>query len=84
LKGASLSDLVAPISKIHYDKDWVQRPLFDKSDKGKLDNKTVRISLPLQIQNVTNEYVFTFTVKWEPTHPELQNIEFSEWLEKQK
>jgi len=81
LKDASLSDFLAPVSKIN--SNGSQRPLFSKTDGKKLENKTVRISLPLQIQNVTNEYVFTFTIKWEYKHPEMRNMEFEEWLEKQ-
>ncbi len=72
LRDAKISDLLAPVGKIYYDdystydKGWKHRPLF--SDKRSLDNKTVRVSLPLQIQNVTNEYIFTFTIKY--VHPE--------------
>jgi hypothetical protein len=84
LRGARISNLLAPVSKIHYSDGWAQRPLFNNADGEKLDNKTVRVSLPLQIENVTNEYVFTFTIKWEYTHPELQNMSVEEFLELQK
>jgi hypothetical protein len=78
-RGASLSSFLAPVSRISRGR---MSPLFDGTG-ARLENQTVRISLPLQIQNVINEYVFTFRINWRYTHPELQNMTFEEYMERQ-
>ena len=60
-RGARLNSFLAPVSRI---RGGALLPLFDERNRS-LDNRTVSISLPLQIQNVTNEYVFTFRINWE-------------------
>lgn len=46
---------------------WNQHPLFPtprKTEISVLDNKTVRVLLPISFDGSTKEYMFTFTVKW--------------------
>lgn len=80
-RGATLTNSLTPVRNIGRDG---RRPLFDRSDRERLENRTVRILLPLQIQNVTNEYTFTFRINWQYTHPELRNMTFEEYMQRQQ
>lgn len=72
LKDATLTDLLAPVSKVYYSDGWGQNNLFPSHKSDNIENKTVRVSLPIQIQGTTNEYVFTFKISWRYAYPELQ------------
>lgn len=67
LKGTELSDLIAPVDRL--DK-WLI-PRIGVQDP-KMDGKTVKILLPIEIKGVVNEYIFTFDIVWRYTYPELQ------------
>ncbi|WP_183567399.1 hypothetical protein [Mucilaginibacter sp. SP1R1] len=71
IKGAKLSDLIAPTDYVYYSEGsyggWRQLNLFESPKKHTLpafDGSQVRILLPIVISGVTTEYIFTFTVKW--------------------
>ena len=75
-----ITDMMLPTDNVYYASDagWVETPLFmnsaQTSDKlrevtKKNIGKTFQVLLPLQIQDVTNEYTFTF---------EIQHIKFNE------
>lgn len=73
-KGASLSDIVQPTDNVYYVSGqyggWRTSNLFNFNiDKANLETskapyigKTVRILLPILIQDVRNEYVFEFKI----------------------
>lgn len=73
-KGASLSDIVQPTDNVYYASGqyggWRTSNLFNFNiDKANLETskapyigKTVRILLPILIQDVRNEYVFEFKI----------------------
>ena len=68
IKGTSLVDFVAPTNRIYYSDGWWQRDLCNTASKAKIE--TIRLMLPIQIQDVINEYIFAFDVEWEYNHPE--------------
>lgn len=73
-KGASLSDIIQPTDNVYYISGqyggWQTSKLFNynidvkKLEESKLPyiGKTVRILLPILIQDVRNEYVFEFKI----------------------
>lgn len=76
VRGATISDLIFPSDNVYYVSGqyggWRETPLFPNSsmtssqellEKAKpLIGKTVQILLPLKIEDVVNEYIFSFTV----------------------
>jgi len=77
VRGATVSDQVFPSDNVYYISGrfggWRDLPLFPCEShvsaedlKGKTDEyvgKSVQILLPLQIEDVVNEYIFTFKVQ---------------------
>lgn len=46
---------------------------YGGNDKGAQDGESMRLILPIQVENTTYTYSFIFTLKWEWSHPELRN-----------
>lgn len=72
-RGTSFSDIVLPTENVYwrngmYTSNWEERPLFPQydsrpaADASSLPGKTVSIMMPVIIQNVSNEYTFTFEI----------------------
>ncbi|MGL4806449.1 MAG: hypothetical protein ACRC26_08895, partial [Bacteroidales bacterium] len=73
-KGASLSDIIQPTANVYYISGkyggWRTANLFDfninkanlEASKASYIGRTVRILLPIFIQDVRNEYVFEFKI----------------------
>ena len=60
VKKTKINDLVIPVDNIHSSSDgWYISPLFSVQ---KSDGKTVKILLPIQIQETINEYIFSFKI----------------------
>ena len=73
--GASISELIAPTSRIKYSDGWYQQSIVssNKSNDPNVVGKTIKILLPIEVNGVINEYVFCFTIGWKFTYPEYQN-----------
>jgi hypothetical protein len=76
VKGASIEDLVMPTDNVYFVSGqyggWRETPLFknNASTSEELEviktayiGKTVKILLPLKIEDTTNEYLFTFKIE---------------------
>lgn len=77
VRKATITDLIIPSDNIYYvsgqDGGWRSAPLFLsesgpnaeklKLKTGKYIGKTVQVLLPLQIEDVVNEYIFVFEVQ---------------------
>lgn len=75
IRGSVLSDLVAPVDKVHYASGqyggWYTRPLFEvnswttsgaKAMEDKIRGKTVSILLPIVYEGRTREFIFNFKI----------------------
>ena len=59
-KKTKINDLVTPVDNIYYvNGGWDKRPLFSVQKSA---GKTVKILLPIQIQETINEYIFSFKI----------------------
>lgn len=59
-KKTKINDLVTPVDNICFNRDsWGTLSLFSAE---KSDGKTVKILLPIQIQETINEYIFSFKI----------------------
>jgi len=76
VKGASIDDLIMPTDNAYYVSGqyggWTELPLFKNrastpeelnAIKDSYVGKTVRILLPIKIEDTTNEYLFTFKIE---------------------
>ena len=73
IKGANLEDIIIPTNKVYFNNSyWESANLFKKyineDEKEKFinenkDTKIVKVLLPLEIEGVVNEYIFSFSVK---------------------
>lgn len=75
IKGATLDDIACPTSNIYYSdsgKEWRVYSMYPKD----ISTKTykVRLMLPIQIKDVSNEYIFEFDIKYQYKHPERLNL----------
>lgn len=73
IKGASIDELACPISNVYYSetsKEWRTKSMYPNAK----DTKQVQLMLPIQIKDVTNEYIFVFDLKYEFDHPERLNL----------
>ena len=73
LSGAKLVDFICPSSNIKFDIEkniWQVAPLFPTEFMLE-DLGEVKLMLPIQIEDVVNEYVFVFKVYYDFAHPEL-------------
>lgn len=76
IRGASIDELACPIANVYYSesaKEWQTKSIYPSD--GSKDEKQVQLMLPVQIKDITNEYIFIFNLKWEYNHPERLNIE---------
>lgn len=72
VRNATISDLILSADNIHYAEGWRKEPIFQTKvfdttqsieQKAKTYiGKTYQVLLPLEIEGVTNEYIFTFQV----------------------
>ena len=58
-KKTEINDLVTPVDNIYYVGGWGKLPLFSVQKSA---GKTVKILLPIQIQETINEYIFSFKI----------------------
>ncbi|RLI46562.1 hypothetical protein DRO69_02755 [Candidatus Bathyarchaeota archaeon] len=76
VRGGTISDIIIPSDKIYYVSGqyggWRKNPLFPTTSEEfdffkklvkKYVGKTIQVLLPLQIEDVINEYIFTFEIK---------------------
>lgn len=76
-KNSKISDIIAPIKNVYYQTGnyggWKQSQILKVKAQtfgvyqfydSQVDNSTIRIAFPLIINNVSNEYIFTFKVKF--------------------
>lgn len=76
VRNAKIDDIVAPTSYIYYVSGqyggWRERPLFQNTAttpeeletvKNRYIGKTVKVLLPIQIEDTVNEYIFSFRVE---------------------
>lgn len=68
IKGTTLADFIAPTSRIFYSEGWYQESLCATASQNK--KEIIKLMLPIQIQDVINEYIFTFEVEWKYDHSE--------------
>lgn len=64
IKGSSLIDCAIPVSNSVFPEEII---------KG---TKQIRLMLPIQIQDVVNEYIFIFDIKYVFDHPERINLDY--------
>lgn len=72
---AVIQDMVIPTKNIYYSdalNEWRIGSLFVAMDKDLIENRVVKIQLPVQIKNVNYNYIFHFKVNWKYKYPELQ------------
>ncbi len=76
VRNGSIEDLVFPTDNVYYSSGkyggWRTTPLFPRSGRSlqslsttveSYKNKTFQVLLPLQIEDVVNEYIFIFNIK---------------------
>lgn len=69
IRGATLEDFALPTSLVRNDGlSWVEESMFPSEVSYTV--KQIRLMLPIQIEDVVNEYVFIFNVKYKAKHPE--------------
>lgn len=76
-KGVTISDVIIPCARLSFSSNWIEAPLFPGGTRYANDStvsrvteemrkqmlgKSVSLLLPLQIEGVTNEYTFRFSV----------------------
>ena len=75
IKGASLDDIACPTSNVYYSdygKEWQVKSMYpEEISKGTFK---VQLMLPIQIKDVSNEYIFEFQIKYQYKHPERLNL----------
>ena len=79
IRGARLEDIAIPTRNVYYDdllKDWEVRSMY--SDMTGNEVKQVQLMLPIQIKDVTNEYIFIFEIKHAYYHPEKLNLPYTQ------
>lgn len=79
IKGSNLEDIVCPISNVRYNeivKDWITDSMYPLEPGV---SKQIKLMLPIQIKDVTNEYIFVFDIKYDYDHPDrLKNASLGE------
>ena len=75
VRNGTVTDVIIPTDNVHFSSisgGWREDPLFPvsattagelKSKTEKYIGKTIQVLLPLQIEDVVNEYIFTFEVQ---------------------
>lgn len=75
IRGASIEEIACPTNNVYYNdanKDWETSSIYPSNDSQK--DKQVQLMLPIQIKGVTNEYIFTFDLKYEYDNPSKLNL----------
>lgn len=71
VKGGILEDIVAPVDYIYYSDGWKTKYLFQNYDFNEQEmrstanlyvGKAIKVLLPIVIEDVQNDYIFTFTI----------------------
>ena len=72
VRKGKISDMVVPVDNVYYASGWHTLPLFPTAATTKVEaeekaqiyvGKNVQVLLPIEIEGVTNEYVFVFEVR---------------------
>jgi hypothetical protein len=73
VRNGSIKDLIFPTDNVYFSGDrWVKKPLFPhagftatglSSEVEPYRNKSFQVLLPLQIEDVVNDYIFVFNIK---------------------
>ena len=73
-KGTELNDIIAPVDRIRFSDEYYLLEMVEGSFRydPALEGKQVKVLLPIEIQGVTNEYIFTFDMFWKYDYPKLQ------------
>lgn len=75
IRGASLDDIACPTSNVYYSdflKEWTTKSMYPSEfSEG---TKQVQLMLPIQIKDVTNEYIFVFDIWYKYKNPERLTI----------
>ena len=67
-KNASISDVLLPTDNVSYNSGWIEGYLFPQYTKqedaanSKVLGKNIRVTFPIIIQDVQNEYTFEFSI----------------------
>ncbi len=75
IKGASLDDIACPTSNVYYSdilKKWTTKSMYPTTVS--METKQVQLMLPIQIKDVTNEYIFIFDINYKYKYPERLNL----------
>lgn len=75
IKGASLDDIACPTSNVYYSdvlKEWTTKSMYPTGVS--METKQVQLMLPIQIKDVTNEYIFVFDINYKYKYPERLNL----------
>lgn len=72
IKDAVLSDMACPVNNIYYDEKEKKWDAYSIYPKGRQSGQ-VKLMLPIQIQGVTNEYIFVFDIEYVFKHPDRIN-----------
>ena len=73
IRGASVEEDIIPTRYIYKDIKWKVKSYYPS--ESQVGDKQVQIMLPIQIQGVTNEYVFKFNITSDYVHPERLTID---------
>lgn len=73
-KGTELNDIIAPVDRIRYIDEYFLVEMVEGGFRydPSLEGAHVKVLLPIEIQGVINEYIFTFEMHWEYDYPDLQ------------
>ena len=69
IRDAVLSDIACPVNNIYYNensKEWDSHSIYPKWRQS----GQVKLMLPIQIQGITNEYIFVFDIEYVFEHPD--------------
>ena len=71
-KGTELNDIIAPVDRIRFSDEYYLLEMVEGSFRydPALEGKQVKVLLPIEIQGVTNEYIFTFDMFSFPLVPQ--------------
>lgn len=80
IKESSITDVAIPVNNIYIEtilsiNTWKCKPLFYSVNKINNPGK-LKLMLPIQIDDIINEYVFVFDVKWVYDYPEMIKEEY--------
>jgi len=69
VRKGTITDFIFPTDKVYFYNGWSEDPLFPtyivEVHKGRVEQyvgKTIQVLLPIQIESVVNEYIFSFKI----------------------